>query len=77
MDSNSTLTSKQQIISTKVSDYFGSYTKTQNFPFITMENFLDAFKEIRSSPVRGYDSISYQMLIRSGSALTNKFLLHF
>ena len=62
MDSNSALTLKQQTISEKVSDFFGSYTRPQNFPSFTIENLEDAFKEIRISPVKGYDSISYQML---------------
>ena len=77
MDSNSALTLKQQTISEKVSDFFGSYTRPQNFPYFTIENLEDAFKEIRISPVKGYDSISYQMLLRSDSALTKNILLHF
>jgi hypothetical protein len=47
MDSNSPLTSKQQIISEKVSNYFGSYTRPQNFPFFTMKNLQEAFKEMK------------------------------
>ena len=74
---NSDLNSKQQNITSKVSDYFGAYMRPQNLPFFTMKNLEDAFKKTKKSNVKGYDTISYQLLLNSNTDITKNILLHF
>ena len=77
LDNNSDLNSKQQNITSKVADYFGAYMRPQNFPFFTIKNLEDAFKKTKKSNVKGYDTISYQLLLNSNTDITKNILLHF
>jgi hypothetical protein len=77
MDNSTNLDTRQQNISQKVSDYFGSYIKTQNFPFFTMQNLEEEFKDLTESSVKGFDRISYQLLLNSSTPIVKNILLHF
>ena len=75
MDDQSNLNEKQQNITKKVNDFFGAYTKPQNFPFFTMDQLDNALNETDNSPVKGYDSISYQLIKKSISSTSKEIIL--
>ena len=69
MDNSTDLNTKQQDLSQKVSDYFGLHVRPQIFPFFTIENLEEAFKDLVESPVRGFGHISYQLLLNSNTSI--------
>ena len=77
MDEQSDLTDKQQNLSNQVNDFFNVYTKPLNFPFFTIGQLDLALDDIENSPVKGCDSISYQLIKKSVSTTSKNIILYF
>ena len=77
MDEQSDLTDKQQNLSNQVNDFFNVYTKPLNFPFFTIGQLDLALDDIENSPVKGFDSISYQLIKKSVSTTSKNIILYF
>ena len=77
IDTQSNLSDKQQEITKQVKYFFNSYTKPLNFPFFTINQLDTALADIDNSPVKGFDSISYQLIKNSNSPTIKNIILYF
>jgi hypothetical protein len=73
----SNLTEEQKIIETKVNQIFQNYKKPNSIPTFTPDQLEMVIKNLKTSNVKGHDSISYSLLKNINSTKFLQFLLDF
>lgn len=76
-DDQSSLSDAQLLIKDEVKTTYDNYSPPSNIPFFKLRHLEDIIKELKSSEVKGFDSITYNLIKRAGSEKLNHCLLSF